>query len=329
MCQQHVAILVAIGLVGSVLAIDAQQRPAASPASAARATAAIPRTADGKPDMQGNWSNATYTPLERPAEFKDREHFSVEEAADYAKRAHERFLSQPDDDAHYDNSIWMVEKVQKGVTSLRTSLITEPANGRMPAVNAEGRKRAEARAAARKQVGLYDSAQTRGLSERCIYWAHEGPPILPTGYNSNVQLMQSPGEFVVIHEMMPTARIAPLDNRPQVGEGVRSLRGVSRGRWEGDTMVVETTNLTDRTAFRGSSEYLKVTERFTMVDKDTIRYQFTVEDPHTWDTPWKGEYPMLRVAEERYEYACHEGNYGMPNILRGQRQEEARRGDSR
>jgi hypothetical protein len=322
MRQQHVAVLAAFALVGSVVAMEAQQRPSASPRSAAGAASAIPRTADGRPDMQGYWSNATYTPLERPAEFKDREYFSVQEAADYARRAHERFLTQPDDDAHYDNSIWMVEKIQKGVTSLRTSIITEPANGRMPPVNAEGRKRAEARAAARKLVGLYDSAQTRGLSERCIYWAHEGPPILPTGYNSNVQLMQAPNEFVIVHEMMPTARIAPLDGRPHIGQGVRTLRGDSRGRWDGDTMVVETTNLTDRTAFRGSSEHLKVTERFTMLDRDTIRYQFTVEDPQTWDTPWKGEYPMLRVAEERYEYACHEGNYGMPNILRGQREEE-------
>jgi hypothetical protein len=329
MRQQHVAILAVFGVIGSILALEAQQPRPAAAASSSTLAGKIPRTADGKPDMQGYWSNATYTPLERPAEFKDRELFSVEEAAAYAKRAHERFLSQPDDDAHYDNSIWMVEKLPKGVTSLRTSIITEPANGRMPPMNAEGRKRGEARAAARKQVGLFDSAQTRGLSERCIYWAHEGPPILPTGYNSNVQLMQSPGEFVIIHEMMPTARIAPLDNRPQVSQGVRSLRGVSRGRWEGDTMVVETTNFTDRTAFRGSSEHLKVTERLTMVDADTLRYQFTVEDPHTWDTPWKGEYPMLRLDERRYEYACHEGNYGLPNILRGQRQEEAARGGAR
>ena len=322
MNQRSAAILaIAIGLVVSVLAIDAQQRQAASPGSST-VTFSPPRTADGKPDLQGYWSNATYTPFERPAEFKDREYFTVEEAADYAKRAHERFLSQPDDDAHYDNSIWMVEKLPKGVSSLRTSVIVEPANGRMPPVNAEGRKRAEERAAARKLVGLFDSAQARGLSERCIYWAHEGPPILPTGYNSNLEIVQAPGEFVIIPEMMPSARIVPLDGRPHVGSNVRTLRGDSRGHWEGDTMVVETTNFTDRTAFRGSSADLKVTERFTLVDKDTIRYQFTIDDKRTWDTPWKGEYPMVRLPDRRYEYACHEGNYGMPNILRGQRQEE-------
>ncbi len=327
MKQPSRVVLVGFGLVASiaasVAAIDAQAlKPA--PAAATAATWTMPRTADGKPDLQGYWSNATYTPVERPAEFKDREYFTAQEAAEFAKRAQERFLSQPDDDAHYDNSIWMTEKNEKGVTSLRTSIVVEPANGKIPPVNAEGRTRAEARAAARKLVGLYDSPQARGMAERCIYWAHEGPPLMPTGYNSNVQIVQAPGEFVVIPEMMPSARIVPLDSRPQVGAAIRGIRGVSRGRWDGDTMVVETTNFTDRTAFRGSSESLKVTERFTLVDADTIRYQFTVEDPHTWDIPWKGEYPMKRLAETRYEYACHEGNYGMPNILRAQRLEEAR-----
>jgi len=282
-----------------------------------------PRTADGKPDMQGYWSNATYTPFERPAEFKDREFFTAAEATAFATRAQERFLSQPDEDPHYDNSIWMVEKGLKGVSTLRTSIVVDPADGKIPVVNDEGRTRAEARAAARRRVGLFDSAQSRGLSERCIYWGHEGPPLLPTGYNSNLQIWQSPGEFTVIPEMMPVARVVPLDGRPHISAAIRSIRGDSRGRWEGDTMVVETTNFTDRTAFRGSSEYLKVTERFTLVDANTIRYQFTIEDPHTWDRPWKGEYPMTRSQDPIFEYACHEGNYGLPNILKAQRAVEA------
>ena len=281
-----------------------------------------PRTADGKPDMQGYWTNATYTPVERPAEFKDQEFFTVAQAQEFAKRAQERFLSQPDDDPHYDNSIWMVEKGLKGVSTLRTSIVSEP-DGRIPPVNAEGRKRAEERAAARKKIDVMASAQNRGISERCIYWAHEGPPLMPTGYNSNLQIYQSPSEFVVIPEMMPAARVVPLNGRAHVSAALRSLHGDSRGRWEGDTMVVETTNFTARTAFRGSSEHMKVTERFTLVDANTIRYQFTVEDPHTWDRPWSGEYPMTRMAEPIYEYACHEGNYGMPNILKAQRAVEA------
>jgi hypothetical protein len=282
-----------------------------------------PRTPDGKPDMQGYWTNATYTPVERPAEFKDQEFFTVAQAQEYAKKAQDRFLSQPDDDAHYDNSIWMVEKGLKGVSTLRTSIVVDPADGHIPPVNAEGRKRAEERAAARKKIDIFASVQNRGISERCIYWAHEGPPLMPTGYNSNLQIYQSPGEFVVIPEMMPAARIVPVDGRAHVSAALRSLHGDSRGRWDGDTFVVETTNFGDRTAFRGSSEHLKVTERFTLVDANTIRYQFTVDDPHTWDRPWSGEYPMTRIKEPIYEYACHEGNYGMPNILKGQRAVEA------
>jgi hypothetical protein len=306
-------------LAASTLASHAQDAP---PAKARAATFNPPRTPDGRPDMQGYWTNATYTPFERPAEFKDQEFFTEAQAIDYAKRAQERFLSQPDDDAHYDNSIWMTEKGAKGLTTLRTSIVDEP-GGKMPPMNAEGRARGDERTVARRKVDIMASAQNRGLSERCIYWGHEGPPLLPTGYNSNLQIWQSPGEFVVVPEMMPVARVVPLDGRAHVGTAIRSLRGDSRGRWEGDTMVVETTNFTDRTAFRGASEYLKVTERFTLVDADTIRYQFTIEDPHTWDRPWKGEYPMRRTTDAIYEYACHEGNYGMPNILKAQRAVEA------
>ena len=303
-------------VAASALAIQAQTPAPAKPASAKFNPA---RTADGKPDMQGYWTNATYTPVERPAEFKDQEFFTLAQAQEYAKKAQDRFLSQPDDDPHYDNSIWMVEKGLKGVSTLRTSIVVDPVDGRIPPVNAEGKKRADERAAARRRVDVFASAQNRGISERCIYWAHEGPPLMPTGYNSNLQIYQSPGEFAVIPEMMPAARVVALDGRPHMSAALRSLHGDSRGRWEGDTMVVETTNFGERTAFRGSSEHLKVTERFTLVDANTIRYQFTVEDPHTWDRSWSGEYPITRISEPIYEYACHEGNYGMPNILKAQR----------
>jgi len=307
-------------VTGFALAVHAQGQAPAKHSEASRWTP--PRTADGKPDLQGNWTNATYTPMERPAEFKDQEFFTAQQAAEYAKRALERFLTQSDDDAHYDNAIWMSEKAAKGVSTLRTSIVVDPPDGKLPPFNAEGRKRNEARAAARKLVGQYDSAQTRGLSERCIYWGHEGPPLMPTGYNSNLRITQAPGEFVIIPEMMPVARVVSLAGRAHVGPAIRSLRGDSRGRWDGDAMVVETTNFTDRTAFRGSSEHLRVTERFTLIDADTIRYQFTVDDPHTWDVPWSGEYPMKRTGDAIYEYACHEGNYGMPNILKAQRVQE-------
>jgi hypothetical protein len=303
--------------------------PAAVARTNAAATSAIPRTSDGKPDMQGYWTNQTFTPLERPAQFKDKAFFTAEEAAAWAKRGIDNVNDQPrgaevksDADIHYDDAIWMLEGYAKGAM-LRTSIITDPVDGRIPPMNAEGQKRAQQRAAARKLIGQFDSAQARSLSERCIYWAHEGPPLLPTGYNSNLQIVQAPQNFVVIPEMMPVARVVPLDGRPKVGSAIRAYRGDWRGRWDGDTMVIETTNYSEKNAWRGASENLKVTERFTMVDKDKIRYQFTVEDPSTWSQPWSGEYEMTRIVGPLFEYACHEGNYGIGIILRGARLAEA------
>ena len=299
----------------------AAQGPAASPATAA-VSKAIPRTADGKPDMQGDWTNATYTPLERPEALKDKEFFTPAEAVAYEKRRRDTVADQPID-THYENAIWMSEKRPRELTSLRTSIIVEPRDGRIPPLNAEGRARAAARAAARKGIEPLASAQTMDLSDRCVYWAHEGPPILPTGYNSNLRIVQAPQMFVVMPEMMPAARVVPLDGRPRVSGTLKTLRGDSRGWWEGDTLVLETMNFDERRDWRGTSDALRVTERFTMVDPDTIRYEFTVEDPKTWDVPWKGEVAVRRINEPIFEYACHEGNYGLPNILRGQRKAEA------
>ena len=289
----------------------------------------IPRLSDGKPDMQGYWTNQTFTPLERPAQFKDKQFFTIEEAEAFAKRALDDVKDVPrgaevksDADIHYDDGIWLLEGYKKGAM-LRTSIVTDPADGRIPALSAEGQKRAQARAEARKGIGPFDSAQARGLSERCIYWAHEGPPMLPTGYNSNLQIVQAPGTFVIQPEMMPVARVVPLDNRPALGGAIRAYRGDWRGHWEGDTMVIVTTNYSEKTAWRGSSPNLKVTERLTMTSPTTIRYQFTVEDSSTWTRPWSGEYEMTRIKGPLFEYACHEGNYQLPSILKGARRAES------
>ena len=289
----------------------------------------IPRLADGKPDMQGYWTNQTFTPLERPAQFKDKQFFSTEEAQAFARQRLEDVKDVPrgeqvksDADIHYDDGIWLLEHFEKGAM-LRTSIITDPADGRIPPLSPEGQKRAQATAAARKLVGPFDSAQARGLSERCIYWAHEGPPLLPTGYNSNLQIVQAPGLFVVQPEMMPVARIVPLDGRPALDSTIRAYRGDSRGRWDGDTMVIETTNYSEKTAWRGSSRNLKVTERLTMTSPTRIRFQFTVEDPSTWTRAWSGEYEMVKIQGPLFEYACHEGNYQLPSILKGARRAEA------
>jgi hypothetical protein len=314
-------------LSGVVVTGVAAQQPS-KPAPATATVEGIPRLADGKPDMQGYWTNQTFTPLERPAQFKDKTYFTAEEAAAFASRALEDVKDVPrgdqvksDADIHYDDGIWLLEHYEKGAM-LRTSIITDPTDGRIPPLNAEGQKRAQERAAARKGVGPFDSAQARGLSERCIYWAHEGPPILPTGYNSNLQIVQAPGTFVIQPEMMPVARVVPLDGRPAIGAALRAYRGDSRGRWEGDTMVIETGNYSDKTAWRGSSQNLKVVERLTMTGPKTIRYQFTVEDTSTWTRPWSGEYDMTRIDGPLFEYACHEGNYQLPSILKGARRAE-------
>ena len=288
-----------------------------------------PRLSDGKPDMQGYWTNQTFTPLERPAQFKDKQFFSAEEAKKFAEERLADVKDVPrgaevksDADIHYDDGIWLLEGYKKGAM-LRTSIVTDPADGRIPPLSPEGQKRAQARAEARKGIGPFDSAQARGLSERCIYWAHEGPPILPTGYNSNLQIHQGPQTFVVIPEMMPVARIVPLDGRPKLSPVLRAYRGEPRGRWEGDTMVIENTNYSEKTVWRNSTENLKVIERLTMTGPRTIHYEFTVEDPTTWTRPWSGDYEMTRIDGPLIEYACHEGNYQLGTILRGARVAEA------
>jgi len=291
--------------------------------AATHASFSPPRTADGHPDMQGYWTNATYTPLERPTEFGTKEFLTREEAIAYAKRRDEQLRAQPRDNIHYDDAIWQSEREVKGLSSLRTSLIYDPPDGKIPPMTAEGQKRADARAAARKLMGPADNAQMRTLGERCIMWPHEGPPMLPAGYFPNLQIVQGPGTFVVMQEIIHNARVIAYDGRPHPGKAIQQYRGDSRGRWEGDTLVVDSTNFNEATQFRGSSAAMKVTERFTMLDRDTIQYRFTVEDPTTWARSWSAEIPLNRTEDPIYEYACHEGNYGLPNILRAQRVADA------
>ena len=213
------------------------------------------------------------------------------------------------------------------VPTRRTSLVVDPPDGRVPALTAEAQKREAARAEARKARGPADGAEDRNLWERCIT---RGAPnvMLPQPYNNNYQVFQSPG-FVVIHaEMIHDARIIPLDGRPHLPSHLREWMGDPVGRWEGDTLVVETTNFTDKTNYRGSGENLRLVERFTRTAPDVLRYQVTVHDPTTFSRPWTVELPATRSQGEIYEYACHEANYGLEGILQGApcRGEEGRRG---
>jgi len=328
----HRALVAPAALAVAALSLS----PVAGQGPRARPTASVgwnvPRTADGHPDLQGYWTNDTVTPLERPAEFGDKETLAPDEAAAYAKKRLDQFLAQPRDDIHYDDAIWQGENYDKHASS-RTSLIVEPKNGRLPPLTPVGAERAAVRAKTGGGGGPADSAQSRTLAERCISWGNVGPPMIPPTYYANLQILQSGDHVVIRHELLDGMRLIPLDGRPHPGPGVQKLAGDSRGRWEGDTLVVDTTNFTDKTNFRGpprttrqditTSPRLRVVERFTLVDRDTIRYEFTVDDPETWTAPWSGEVPIRRFEGPIYEFACHEGNYGLVNILRAARVQEA------
>jgi hypothetical protein len=312
-----------VAFVGS--APLAAQGPAVSATSAAGYTP--PRTPDGRPDLQGFWTNSTYVPLERPRDVT-KEFYTPEEAEEAIKRAAAREAAQTEPgttaDVHYDFTQFGLDRSQSTIArNLRTSLIVDPPDGRMPPVNAEGERRAAERAAARKAAGgQYDRVQNMPNGSRCIIMGGAGPPLMNAGYNANYHIVQSPGHVMILTEMIHDVRIIPIDNRPLAPEGVRQWVGLSRGRWEGNTLVVETANFNGKNPFRGASENLRVTERFTRVADDRIDYTFTVEDASTWDRPWTAEAPLQKTNGPIFEFACHETNYGIANILAGARETE-------
>jgi len=321
------AIFIAAMLLTPVLV--AAQGPVAAAKADPGAKAWTPlRTPDGQPDLQGFWTNATYTPLERPKNVT-KEFYTPEEAAEAEKRAADRESEQTVPgtipDVHYDFTQFGLDRSQSPYArNLRTSLIVDPPDGKLPPLTAEGQKRAAERAEAATRIGRWDAAQTNELDDRCIIMAGAGPPMLATGYNSNYQIVQAPGYVMILVEMIHDARIIPLDERPHPPSNIRQWMGISRGRWEGNTLVVETANLNGKNPFRGASENMRVTERFTRVDADTILYTFTVEDDTTWVRPWTGELSMRKTQGPLFEHACHEGNYGLYNTLVGARAEEKR-----
>jgi len=307
-----------IALVGVTLA--------APPPDPLSPTSTAPmRTPDGQPDLQGYWSNASLTPLERPKELGNKAFYTAAQAAAATKKevaAPEATGPGTYADVHYNMAQYGLDKTQlKLAANLRTSLITDPPDGQIPLMTPEGLKRNADRAALRKGHE-FDGPENRGLAEQCILWGNEGPPMMPVGYNSNLQIVQGPGYVAILQEMIHDVRMIPTDNSPHLPPNIRQWFGDSRGHWEGDTLVVDTTNFRPETAFHGSSESLHVVERFRRVDADTILYQFTVDDPSTWTRPWSGEIPMTRIKGRIFEYACHEGNYGIVNSLSGARAEE-------
>ena len=318
--------LVAVLSVFWVIAVSA------SPATAQTA----PRTAWGQPDLGGIWDFRTITPLERPADLADQAFLTDEEAANLEQATVEkniRLLNRPaertvaadqvdsrsDGTPGFYNNFWLDDGTR---STGRTSLVIDPPNGRIPAMTPEAQRLAAAGRAYRSAHPA-NSWLDRNAGDRCILGFNAGPPITPLAYNQNLQVLQTPDHVALVTEMVHTTRVVPLDGRPRLRHDIDQWSGDSRGHWEGDTLVVETSNFSDKRAWRNSTKNMKLVERFTRVDADTLEYEFTVIDPATWTSPWTASVPMRRNDLTLFEYACHEGNYAMPNILAGERRREA------
>jgi hypothetical protein len=278
------------------------------------------RTAWGDPDLQGQWNSQTSTPLERPQEGKlaGKQTISEEEAAEFEKENRETFDAPPTagDPGTY-NAFWR----DQGKALTRTSLVIDPPEGRVPSLTPGAQAKLAAQRKARGERGPADSYTDFSPWTRCISRGWNG---IGSWYSSNYQIFQSPGFVVVFQELIHEPRIIPLDGRPHLPEGSGQWLGDSRGHFEGNTLVVETTNFDPRASYRGSSETMRLTERYTPVDEKTLDYQFTVTDPQVFTKPWTVSRPMRREtgAITIFEYACHEGNYAMRNILAGARADE-------
>jgi hypothetical protein len=314
------------------------QAPAAgqTPSSATNATTVAkawtpPRTPDGKPDLQGIWSDNTLTPFERPKGLGAKEFYTDQELAELTKRVREGRQGEEVEGAElgaanpqavrYDLELYGFDRTKLRYTSKRTSLVVGP-EGVVPPMLPQARERNAARAAQLKGHE-FDSHEQRSLSERCILMNQERIPMTPAANEGNLlQIVQGPGYVSLLHETDHSTRVIPTDGRPHVPQNIRLWQGDSTGHWEGNTLVVDTTNFTSLTAYRGSGDKLHLVERFTRTADDTMTYQFTVEDPTTWAKSWTAEIPWTKTKGPVYEWACHEGNTMIATILRGARVEE-------
>ena len=300
------------------------------PAGAQEGASEAPRTAWGAPDLQGVWDFRTATPLERPEQLAGRDVLTDEEAAEVIEQLAERWTrlaegNESDPGAY--NQFWF-DYGTSVTDDRRTSLIVDPPDGRIPALTSDGETRAAARRDRRRDHPS-DSWADRGIAERCILGFNAGPPMESSAYNNIMQVFQTADHVVIYNEMVNDSRIVPLDGRPHLPGDVQQWRGDSRGRWESDTLVIDTTNFTGKTSFRGSGPGLRLVERLTRVDDDTLLYEYTVDDPATFDRPWSVAMPMKQSADPVFEYACHEGNYGMEGILAGARADEREAAEAR
>ena len=308
-----------------------------------------PKTPWGDPDLQGTYTNKTITPVQRPEELAGQAFLTDEEIAALERETverNERLLLRPalrttvsNVDRGVDgapgayNNFWLDGGTR---TTGRTSLIVDPPDGRIPPVTPDFERFASARSEARLARGPADSWEDFQLNDRCLFWS-AGPPLMPGPYNNTYMILQTPEHVVIQVEMIHDTRIIPLDGRPHLTPAIRQYLGDMRGHWEGDTLVVETTNIARTEADPGtqgsdvillraangrSDDTIRVIERFTRVDAGTIRYEFTIEDPMRWTRSFSGDFPFVKMDEQLYEYACHEGNYSMPTMLGGERIQE-------
>ena len=284
----------------------------------------VPRSADGRPDLQGVWTNDTYTPLERPTGFEDKAFFSAPEAAAFRKQVRDDILALLGEVNQKTTGDIGYTEFGALLADRRTSLIVDPASGRIPPPLPSARRRLEA-SEARKADGPEDF----DAPSRCLSWP--SPPMLPPPGNTQVQIVQTRDYVVIFSEQFAEARVVPLDGRPHLPSAVRRWKGDARGRWEGDTLVVDTTNFRAKgpdhalDRLKGSDESLHLIERFSLADADTILYRFTIDDPTAYERPWTAEIPLARTGRRMFEFACHEGNYSLENSLRGARAEERRK----
>ena len=305
----------------------------------ADATWTPPRSADGRPDLQGTWANNSATPLERPGQLEGKESFTDEELvalkaaavrlfggggdAAFADGVFQAALADIDQNTSSDggtgnySSVWMVDRDFDN----RTSLITRPSDGRLPAVTEAAKARAAA-ARARREQYRYDGPEDLPLQVRCITYGIPRVGGLGAGYNSYYKIFQTADHVVMLGEMIHDARLIPIVDSPHIPLHIRQWHGDARGRWDGDTLVVETTNFAPQSNYRGSSSQLHLVERFTLVGPETLHYEITVTDPTTWITPWTALAVLKKTEDPVFEYACHEGNYGMEGILTGARAQE-------
>src|SRR3989449_3220607 len=348
MCKQILATSLALGLLIMILLLCAPilvqaQAPsgtatfkatvtdtetaikeAAKAAAAAASNWTPPRTPWGDPDLQGFYLSLSYTPLERPPELAGKPFYTEAEALAAFKKAVEEDAEVDPRTVHYDWKEYGMDAWQSPVRpSLRTSLIVDPPDGRIPALTPEAQKRQAAAAAAARARNPQVSVQTLGnLYTRCVT-GNQGPPRLPFNHDSESQILQTPGYVVMLMQANGDVRIIPLDGRPHLPQNVGQWLGDARGHWEGNTLVVETTNFHPERNWRGSTDGLKLVERFTLVDPKTIRYEFTVDDRTTWVRPWSVESVLPRIEPPLYEFACHEQNYGLMNVVKGAQVREA------